>query len=147
VIETIAARYMIHGSELEYYGDEVLSRAHEQLQHEAGRELVAKLWNSEVPVLVQIKHEEHRPHDSYYWDGKELELRIDLNPVMVQRFYDPFYIPQMETIHVPHFQYFPKDWVCIKCGCIVDGLHSPRLCDRCGAPRDTRKKAILAMGG
>ena len=124
-----------------------MAYVYESLQQEIGQKLVAYLWNQETPVVVEIKPEERRPNDPYYWDHKELIVQARVNPVHVHRMTLDYHMAELsQTIHVPHFRYFPKDWVCKKCGCIVDGLHAPRLCDRCGAPRDARVAMIEAMG-
>lgn len=123
-----------------------LAYVHAQLQAEIGRELVAYLWNQTVPVVVELKAEERRPDDPYYWDTKELIAQARVNPVHIHHMNLDYHMTQLDNvIHVPHFQYFPKDWVCQKCGCIVNGLIAPRLCERCGAPRNARAAMVEAM--
>jgi rubrerythrin len=123
-----------------------MAYVYENLQQEIGRELVAYLWNQKVPVVVELKPEERRPVDPHYWDTKELIVRARVNPVKIHSLNLDYHMAQLsQTIRVPHFEYFPKDWVCGKCGCIVDGYHAPRLCDRCGAPRSPRAAMVEAM--
>lgn len=147
-LEIIAQKHMISGCEMETAPEWALARAHEKLQIGVGKALISYLWNRTAPVMVQLSHREERPLDSDYWNQKILSLKAAVHEVYVENMCTQVHIAQLnQVVHVPHFQYFPKDWVCVRCGCIVDGLHSPRICDRCGGPRPTRKKAILAMGG
>jgi hypothetical protein len=146
-LQTLGAKYTIRGFEMEQRPQEALERAHKELQYELGKAIVAELWNRTGPTMVQLNHGEDRPIHQDDWGMKTLYLEALLHEVRSHRIETEYHIVADTVIHVPHFQYFPKDWVCVKCGCIVDGLHSPRMCDRCGGPRSTRKKAILAMGG
>ena len=41
---------------------------------------------------------------------------------------------------VSHWEYYPADWVCEFCYCIVDGLKHPRHCSQCGGPRTPPKR-------
>lgn len=116
-----------------------------ELQYTLGKALVAELWNSKTPVVVDLRPYESRAPSHYDWDRKCLGVRARYNPVHVHSIDLDYHIAELnQVIHVPHFQYFPKDWVCKKCGCIVDGFNAPRLCDRCGAPRSPRDAMLEA---
>ena len=145
-LQTLAAKYMINGFAIESHPEEALRRAHEKLQYEVGQALISELWNRRGPTMVQLNHKEMRPAHIDDWQSKTLYLEAMLHEVQSHRIEIPYYIAETSVVRVPHFQYFPKDWVCTKCGCIVDGLHSSRFCDRCAAPRTTRNDALLAMG-
>lgn len=142
MVEMLAYRQVINSQWMD--DPQYLPSIIQTLQYKIGGQIVAHLWSQEGPFILELTAEENREPSPRYWDEKELVVRARMNPVRIER-YDLEYVLPQPVIHVPHFRYFPADWVCKKCGCIVNGLLAPRLCERCGAPRDARAAMIEAM--
>jgi len=92
------------------------------LQHKIGIGLVDAIWQAGGRASVELRLDK--------WDNPaswttEMELRARVQPAD----------RMMQTVMVPHLEYFPADWVCVYCGSLADGLKNPRTCPSCSAPK------------
>jgi hypothetical protein len=108
--------------------DEFLYREMLYAQHEIGTAILGELENLGGAATVAL-HKEWTV--SPMTGNLEFILRAALVPATVEHI--------EQRICVPYQVYFPADWVCDKCGSIVNGLDSPRICTQCSAPRKTRE--------
>lgn len=141
-VESFVARQVISGLHLRDLPPEVrehwLEGVNRQMQMELGIGIVDQLWkNPGKPMIIKLDAWESS-EQSFYRD-RHMNVRAQFQPIHMHRMGTPYYMPELiEEIHIPHFRYFPADWVCMKCGCINSGLKDPRMCPHCNAPRDAK---------
>jgi hypothetical protein len=88
----------------------------QDLQHELGRALVAALWNNPGhPYLIQLDAHEHFAIEQ---DAKILSAEATVLETTLEKVPLEYHIPVFDAPlqRIPHFRYFPADWVCSKCG-------------------------------
>ena len=126
--ETLAMKYTVMDELLERSrldpGSE-LYYAYRELQNRVGDALLGHIWNNGGCATVQLDAASQPRHEM---PATDLMLRATVVPVH----------DATAPIFVPHFEYFPADWVCVKCGCIINGYTNPRMCSQCGAPRNAQ---------
>ena len=124
----LAVSHMVTDHEAAVGGKESLQWALQSMQHELGTGLIAALTETGKAV-VDIGATSYRDHGRF---AVRLGLEANITPVEKE------VRVVRELVLVPHFEYFPMDWICSKCGCIIDGICYPRMCPHCGAPKPVR---------
>ena len=127
---------------------EVIAYTLQRMKNELGRVIVDKMYAEKGNhfLLQMTPREEFRgfPNGHFGYE-KRLELEITSTPIRVHKEISEYNIVQSDLAPIPHFRYFPMDWVCGKCGCINDGLTNPRMCPHCAAPRNAKIAQAEAM--
>ena len=96
------------------------------LAHRTGIKLVHAIAQAGGIATVRLQLDEWRDWD---FQAHVLRLNTDVQPAEV---FQP--IVEMKE-PVPHFVYYPADWLCVYCGALMDGLKQPRKCSQCGGPK------------
>jgi rubrerythrin len=94
------------------------------LQEGIGRQLVDVIWRAGGTATVDLNF---FSQDNHAQLTRELALRSRIIPAAR--------LQQVVRLAVPHFEYFPADWVCLYCGWLNDGLKHPRGCPHCGGTK------------
>jgi len=96
------------------------------MQYKIGATIVADIMNSGGRGIVNL---DFTRQDERGMDAIRFILRANVKATQrMEEYYT-------QRIAVPHFVYFPADWVCVHCGQIVDGKANPRQCPGCASFR------------
>lgn len=98
-----------------------------EAQHELGEAVFERIYNMGGKAIVSLSAEQYRDNSLM---ATNLRFIAELTPVSYST--TSYVIPIFEEHHV----LFPRDWFCVHCGRLNDGVVNPRFCCGCQASKN-----------